>query len=98
MTSPQAPAIQLKEGVIIVQDLLCALVLALGLARSYNNHHVAQDDRKPSAAPKHGYSPKHGYLYSSKSDDGGNIHRPDKSDTVFAIFLALKAKKKRTQK
>jgi hypothetical protein len=52
-------------------------------SRSCNNHHVDQEDRKPSAAPKHGYSPKHGYLYSSKSDDGGHIHCPDKSNTVF---------------
>ncbi len=66
-------------------------------SRSYSNHHVDQDNRKPSAAPKQGYSPKHGYLYSSDSDDGGCIHRPDKSDTVFATFSTLKAKKKRTQ-
>ncbi len=32
MTSPQAPAICLKEGVDRVPDHLCALVLVLGLA------------------------------------------------------------------
>ncbi len=32
MTSPQAPAIHLKEGVNLVPDHLCALVLVLGLA------------------------------------------------------------------
>jgi hypothetical protein len=37
-------------------------------------------------------------LYSSKSDNGGCIHRPDKSKSVFATFSAPKAKKKRTQK
>jgi hypothetical protein len=68
------------------------------LCRSYSNHHVDQDDRKPSAAPKQGYSSKHGYSYSSESDNGGRIHRPDKSDTVFATFSAPKAKKKHTQK
>ncbi len=67
-------------------------------SRSYSNHHVDQDDQKPSAAPKQGYSPKHGYLYSSESEDGGCIHRPDKRDTVFATFSASKAKKMRTQK
>jgi hypothetical protein len=36
--------------------------------------------------------PKHWYLYSSKSDDGGRIHRPDKSDTIFATFSAPMAK------
>ncbi len=74
------------------------LVLGLALARSYSNHHVDQDDRKLSAAPKQGYSPKHRYSYSSKSDNGGRIHHPDKSNTVFATFSAPKAKKKRTQK
>jgi hypothetical protein len=98
MTSPlcQAPAIHPEEGVILAQDLLCAFVLGLTLAqssRSYNNHHVAQDDRKPSTLPKRGY------LYSSKSDDGGGIHRPDKSNTVFATFSTPMAKKnKHTQK
>jgi hypothetical protein len=67
-------------------------------SRKYSNHHVDQDDCKPSAAPMQGYSSKHGYLYSSKSDNGGHIHRPDKSDTVFATFSASKAKKKCTQK
>ncbi len=32
MTSPQAPATCLKEGVNLVPDLLCTLVLVLGLA------------------------------------------------------------------
>jgi hypothetical protein len=32
MTSPQAPAIRPKEGVDLVPDHLCTLVLALGLA------------------------------------------------------------------
>jgi hypothetical protein len=36
----------------------------------------------PSALPKHGHS------YSSKSDDGGHIHCPHKSDTIFATFSA----------
>jgi hypothetical protein len=61
-------------------------------SRSYDHHHVDQDDCKPSAAPKRQYS------YSSESDDGGRIHCPDKSDSVFATFSTLKAKKKRTQK
>ncbi len=56
-------------------------------SRSYNNHHVDNDDCKPSALPKHGY------LYSSKSDDGGRIHCPDRSNTVFATFSAPTAKK-----
>jgi hypothetical protein len=60
--------------------------------QSYNNHHVNQDDCKPSAAPKCQY------LYSSESDNGRCIHCPDKSDTVFATFSCPKAKKKHTQK
>jgi hypothetical protein len=33
------------------------------------------------------------------SDNGGCIHRPDKSDTIFATFSTLIAEKtKRTQK
>jgi hypothetical protein len=54
---------------------------------------VAQDDRKPNAPLKRGYS------YSSKSGNGGHIHHPDKSDTVFATFSTQIVKKgKRTQK
>ncbi len=59
---------------------------------SYDNHHVEQDDCKPSAAPKRRYS------YSSESDNGECIHCPDKSNTVFATFSTPKAKKKCTQK
>jgi hypothetical protein len=59
---------------------------------SSDHHHINQDDCKPSAASKRQYS------YSSESDDGGRIHRPDKSDSVFATFSTPKAKKKRTQK
>ncbi len=80
------------------RSCFCSWSCSCSSNRSYSNHHVDQDDRKPSAAPKQGYSPKRGYLYSSESDDGGCIHCPDKSDTVFATFSAPKAKKKRTQK
>jgi hypothetical protein len=59
-------------------------------SQSYDNHHVNQDDGKPSAAPKRGYS------YSKDKNNGYN-HCPDKSDTVFATFSALKANKKCTQ-
>jgi hypothetical protein len=61
-------------------------------SQSYNNHHVDQDDRRSNLPFKHGY------LYSSESDNGKHIHHPDKTDTVFATFSAPKAKKKRTQK
>ncbi len=61
-------------------------------SQSYDNHHVNQDDHRLNPPFKHGYS------YSSKGDDGKHIHRPDKSNTVFATFSAPKAKKKRTQK
>ncbi len=63
-------------------------------SRSYNNHHVAQDNRKPSALAKCGYS------YSSKSDDSRCSHHPDKSNTVFATISAprMKKKSKHTQK
>jgi hypothetical protein len=65
-------------------------------SRSYSNHHVEHDNRKPSAAPKQWYSPKHRYSYSKDNDDE-HIHHPGKSDTVFATFSALMKKKKRTQ-
>jgi hypothetical protein len=62
-------------------------------SRSYNNHHVAQDDHRPNPPLKRGY------LYSSKSDDGRQIHRPNKRDTLFSTFSAPIAKKgKCTQK
>jgi hypothetical protein len=61
-------------------------------SRSYNNHHVNQDDRRTNWPLKRGYS------YSFECDDGGRIHCPDKSDTVFATFSTPKAKKKHTQK
>ncbi len=70
----------------------CSRSCSCSSSRSYNNHHVDQDNHKPSAAPKHGY------LYSPKSDDSRCIHHLDKSDTVFATLSAPKAKKKRTQK
>jgi hypothetical protein len=76
----------------------CSRSHSCSSSRSYSNQHVDQDDPKPSAAPKQGYSSKHEYSYSSKSDAGGRIHCPDKSNTVFATFSAPKAKKKRTQK
>jgi hypothetical protein len=76
---------------------LLVLLLRKQQELQQNNHHVDQDDCKLSAAPKHGYSPKHGNSYS-KDDDDGHYHCLDKSDTVFATFSAPKAKKKHTQK
>jgi hypothetical protein len=62
-------------------------------SRSYDNHHVDNDDCKPSMLLKHGY------LCSSKIDDGGRIHCPDKSNTLFPTFSAPMAKRgKRTPK
>ncbi len=55
--------------------------------RSYNNHHVAQDDCRLTVPLKCGY------LYSSKSDNGGCFHHPDMSNTVFATFFTPIAKK-----
>ncbi len=60
-------------------------------SRSYDKHHVNQDDCKPTAAPMHKY------LYS-KDDDDGHYHHLDKNNSVFAPFSTLKAKKKCTQK
>ncbi len=62
-------------------------------SRSYDNHHVTQDDRRPNRPLKWRYS------YSSKSDNSRRIHCPYKSNTVFATFSAPIAKRgKRTQK
>jgi hypothetical protein len=76
----------------------CSWSCSCSSSRSYSNHRVDQDNHKPSAAPKQEYSSKHGYSYSSESDNGGRIHYPEKIDTVFAIFSAPRAKKKHTQK
>jgi hypothetical protein len=96
MTSPlcQAPAIRPEKGVDLVQDLLRALILGLALAQAAGAKTtimLTKKDCKPSTAPKHRYS------YSEDNDDG-HYHRLDKSNTVFATFSALKAKKKCTQK
>ncbi len=48
---------------------------------------MAQNDSKPSSPPKHGY------LYSSKSDDRGHNYCPDKCNTIFATFFAPTATK-----
>jgi hypothetical protein len=71
----------------------CSWSHSCSSSKSYDNHHVDNDDGKPSALPKRGYS------YSSKSDEGECIHHPDKSDTVFATFSTPVAKRgKRTPK
>jgi hypothetical protein len=62
-------------------------VLLLLEQQELRHHHVSHDDHQPSALPKRGY------FYSSKSDDGRLIHRPDKSNTVFATFSAPTVKK-----
>ncbi len=51
-----------------------------------SSHHVKQHDHKPGAAPKRGC------LYSVDDDDR-HYHCPDKSDSVYATFFALKAKR-----
>jgi hypothetical protein len=107
MTSPQPPAIFLKEGVNIIPNHLCTLVLVLGLALAQAAgatanimliKMIASLVQHPSKGIKQGYSSKHGYSYSSESNNGGRIHHLDKSNTVFATFSTPKAKKKRTQK
>ncbi len=71
----------------------CSWSQSCSSSRSYDIHYVAQDDRKPSTLPNRWYS------YSSKSDDSGRIHYPDKCNTVFATFSAPMATKcKRTPK
>ncbi len=48
---------------------------------------MSHDDHKPSTFLKRGYS------YSFEIDDGGHIHHPDTSDTVFATFSTSTAKR-----
>jgi hypothetical protein len=81
-----------RKGVALAQDLLpplrsCSWSCSHSSSRSYDNHHVDNDDCKPSAAPKRGY------LYSSKCDDGGRIHWPDKSNAVIATFFTPMTKR-----
>ena len=107
MTSHQAPAICPKEGVDLAPDYLHALALVLGLALAQAAgatanimliKMIASLVQHPSKGIKQGYSSKHEYSYSSESNNGGRIHHLDKSNTVFATFFTLKAKKKCTQK
>jgi hypothetical protein len=65
----------------------CSWSCSYSSSRSYDTHHVDQDDCKPSTAPKHGhlYSKDNDdghYLYSKDNDDG-HYHRPDKSNTIL---------------
>ncbi len=50
------------------------------------NHHVSHDDHKSSRPLTQDYS-------YSEDNNGGHSHCPDKSNTVFATFTTLKAKK-----
>jgi hypothetical protein len=98
MTSPlrQAWAICLEGGVVLVQDLHCALVLGLVLAQAAG---ATTTTMLPKMKGRPNLPFKAGYSYSSESDNDRLIHHPDKSDTIFATFLApIKKKGKRTQK
>ncbi len=91
MTSPlcRAQATHPEKGVTLAQGPLscsCSQSCSCSSSRSYDNHHVATDDCKPSALPKCGY------LYS-KDNNEGHCHPPDKDDTIFATFSAPLAKK-----
>ena len=96
MTSPlsQAPAICPEKKLTLFKIFFTLLILSCSCSsiRSYDSHHVDQDDRRSNPPFKRRHS------YSSKSDNDGGIHRLDKSITVCATFSAPKAKKKRTQK
>jgi hypothetical protein len=72
----------MEKGFNLVPDLLCTLVLvlSLALAQAAGATTTIMSNKKPSAAPKHGY------LYS-KDDDDGHYHRPDKCDTVLPPSL-----------
>jgi hypothetical protein len=98
MTSPlrQVPAICPEEGVDLVPDLLRNLTLAQATGAT-STIMLTKTITSRVQPPSKGYSPKHGYLYSEDNNDG-HYHHPDKSNTVFATFSTLKAKKKRTQK
>jgi hypothetical protein len=72
----------------------CSRSCSCSSSRSYSNHHVDQDDRKPSAASMQGYSSKHWYSYSSNSDNGGCIHHPDKA--ILCLPPSLLRKQRRS--
>ncbi len=65
----------------------CSCSCKSSSSRSYTNHHVSHDDHKSSGPLKRNY------LYSSEGNNNRQAHCPDKSNTVFAIFAAPKAKK-----
>ncbi len=95
VTSPlcQAPTFHLGEGVNLVPDLLCILILGLALAQAVGAtttitsiKMIASQAQLPSA----------GICTPRTTMTDITITRIN--DTVFATFSALKAKKKRTQK
>jgi hypothetical protein len=93
----QVLAIHLERGVNLVQDLLHALNLVLALSQAVgamntitSTKMIASQVQPPSASTR--------TLPRARMENGGRIHRPDKSDSVFVTFSAPMAKKKRTQK
>ncbi len=65
----------------------CSCFCSSSSGRSYANHHETNDNCKPSTHSKQEY------LYSSKDNDDGRIHHPNKNDTVLANFTAPKVKR-----
>jgi hypothetical protein len=89
MTSPlhQARTPCPEKGVALAQDLLCTLIFGLALAQAAGAMTTIMWLMMIASQPKRGH------LYSSNSDDGGHIHHPNKSDTVFATFSAPAVKR-----
>ncbi len=103
MTSPQVPAICPKEGVNLVPDHLCALVLVLDLALAQAVGATATIMLIKTTAsrvqhPSKGIHPSTGTCTPPIVTTADAFIARTKSNTVFATFSAPKAKKKRTQK
>ncbi len=102
MTSPQAPAICPKEGVDLIPDHLCALILVLGLALAQAAGATATIMLIKTIASLVQH-PSKGIHPSTGTRTPPRVTTVDVSITrtkaiVFATFSAPKAKKKRTQK
>jgi hypothetical protein len=85
-----------ENGVVLAQDLLHALAFGFALTETAGAKTITMCLRMTaSLSALH----KRRYSYSSESDEGGRIHHPDKSNTVFATFSTPTAKKSKcTQK
>ncbi len=86
---------ELQDGVDLVQDLLCALVLGLPLAQAAGVTTIIMLTKMIASQAQ---PPSEGIHTPKTMMTEIHYHRPDKNDTNFATFSTPKAKKTHTQK